>query len=538
MNTRAVRALVRRDLRRAVGSKPVLIPLVAVPALLLVILPAAIGLLPPTGEDADIDRLLTALPPAVTADLPTAPGARLAAVMLVYLLAPLYLMVPVVVATVIAADSFAGERERGTLEVLLTAPVTDTELFVAKLLGAFLPALATGLGGAVVYGTVANLTTGEPLFPNLLWVGLALWLGPGIAAAGLGVVVLVSSRVRGFQEANQLGGLVVLPVVGLVVAQGAGSSSSPPRSSSCSASAPGRSPPPSSSSAPAPSPGRRSPAASADGAAARRLSPPTGGAPECPVEEAFVAEPAAESPLEPADRVEVLRSAGILVLRRGEAGQGGGDPVGDPDGRLDGSLGDDLAADEPPDGGGRGGETDVPRVPAPRRRREEEGRPLADPELAEDWADLLGEVLDVLALDETDRAGHVAAVGEGTVDDDELGVGVPGGDLPLERPHAGLDAEPELLARLPRRRPQVVADGSRRHALGSRRRREEAPVDDRLHDLRRPPAPHGSGGVRRTEAERRGVARLVDPHVRVDAPDTVDEDDVGGGVRPRPDGPP
>jgi ABC-2 type transport system permease protein len=34
--------------------------------------------------------------------------------------------------------------------------------------------------------------------------------------------VLVSSRVRGFQEASQLGGVVVLPVVLLVVAQLAG----------------------------------------------------------------------------------------------------------------------------------------------------------------------------------------------------------------------------------------------------------------------------------------------------------------------------
>jgi ABC-2 type transport system permease protein len=35
-------------------------------------------------------------------------------------------------------------------------------------------------------------------------------------------MVLVSSRVRGFQEAWQLGGLVVLPIVLLIVAQLAG----------------------------------------------------------------------------------------------------------------------------------------------------------------------------------------------------------------------------------------------------------------------------------------------------------------------------
>lgn len=226
MNVRAVRALVRRDLRRAVGSKPVLVPALVVPAIVLVVLPAVIGLLPSLGGAVsgvgDLDDLLASLPPAVAAGLPDEPSVRLAALLLVYLLAPLYLLVPVAVATVVAADSFAGERERGTLEVLLTAPVTDTELFVAKVLAAFLPALAVGIGGGAVYGAVADLVTGEVLFPNLLWAGLVLWLGPGVAAAGLGAVVLVSSRVKGFQEANQLGGLVVLPIVALVVAQGAG----------------------------------------------------------------------------------------------------------------------------------------------------------------------------------------------------------------------------------------------------------------------------------------------------------------------------
>jgi ABC-type Na+ efflux pump permease subunit len=40
------------------------------------------------------------------------------------------------VSSVLAADSFAGEKERKTLEALLYTPTTDRELFTAKLLEA------------------------------------------------------------------------------------------------------------------------------------------------------------------------------------------------------------------------------------------------------------------------------------------------------------------------------------------------------------------------------------------------------------------
>ena len=55
-----------------------------------------------------------------------------------------------------------------------------------------------------------------------LWATVVLWLSPGVAALGLSVLVVVSARVRGFQEAYQVGGVLVLPVVALVAAQFAG----------------------------------------------------------------------------------------------------------------------------------------------------------------------------------------------------------------------------------------------------------------------------------------------------------------------------
>jgi ABC-2 type transport system permease protein len=224
-----VLAVVRRDLSVALGSKAVVLPALLVPLVILVILPAGIGLSPRFLSDGDLDDLaplLAALPPERLAELPADPALATAVVSLTVLLLPMLLLVPVMVATVIAADGVAGEQERRTLEGLLLTPVSDRELATAKLLAAWLPAVVLGLAGAVLYALVVHLTLGRQLgavlLPDASFLVLVLWVSPAFAAATLGAVMLVSVRSRSTQEAYQLGGLVVLPVVGLVIAQAAG----------------------------------------------------------------------------------------------------------------------------------------------------------------------------------------------------------------------------------------------------------------------------------------------------------------------------
>jgi fatty-acid desaturase len=63
---------------------------------------------------------------------------------------------------------------------------------------------------------------GRVFFPNLMWIFLAIWVAPAVAGLGLGVTVLVSARAETFQEAYQLGGVIVLPILLLVVGQATG----------------------------------------------------------------------------------------------------------------------------------------------------------------------------------------------------------------------------------------------------------------------------------------------------------------------------
>ncbi len=225
---RTVRTLALRDLTVILRSRAVMLPMVIVPLLFIVAIPAGVGFFAPqmaaAGEADDFAQFLEMMPAPMQERFAGYDEAQvIVAAMLEHLFAPMFLIIPLMVASTIAAGSFVGEKERKTLEALLHTPTTDLELFVGKLLAAWVPAFLVGLGAFVLYALVANLSAwhvmGGLFFPNAMWVVLALWLAPAAAGLGLGVIVLVSSRVSTFQDAYQLSGLVVIPVVLVVLGQ-------------------------------------------------------------------------------------------------------------------------------------------------------------------------------------------------------------------------------------------------------------------------------------------------------------------------------
>lgn len=232
MNWRAIRTMIGKDWRVISRSKLVLLPMIILPLILLVLMPAGIGLgagLAPEelASEGDLGAMLDAVPPEVARQLGDLDeGAFVAAVMLVYLFAPMFLIVPMMVSSVVAADSFVGEKERKTLEALLHTPLSDLELLLAKMLGAWLAAMAVAVFSFILYAvtvdTIMWYLAGRLVLPNMVWLILVFWVSPGAAAVGLAATVLISARVKTFQEAYQAGGIIVVPIVGVMFAQLAG----------------------------------------------------------------------------------------------------------------------------------------------------------------------------------------------------------------------------------------------------------------------------------------------------------------------------
>jgi ABC-2 type transport system permease protein len=227
VNWPVIRAVVRKDLLVAFRNRGVRIPLIITPMLLVVVVPTFLILggnllagAAVTGAPAGAALFEGFVPSVVEVAGEQVSWER---TVLEFLLAPLYLLVPLVVATVIAADSFAGERERRTLEALLHTATDDQDLFIGKLLAAYLPAVAASWLAFAVYSVLANVlgagAEGGLFFPTPTWLVIAFWVGPGVSLLGIGLMVGISSRVRSLQAAHQIGSLLVLPFLLLLVVQ-------------------------------------------------------------------------------------------------------------------------------------------------------------------------------------------------------------------------------------------------------------------------------------------------------------------------------
>lgn len=134
----------------------------------------------------------------------------------VNILGPIFLTMPIITASVIAADSFAGERERKTAEALMSTPIKNTELLFGKMFASFIPALLLTIAVFIIYATMTNYIGitefGTFIFPNESWY-LMLLNAPFLALTTIGVVVIVSSRAKGIKEAQQISTLLILPVL-------------------------------------------------------------------------------------------------------------------------------------------------------------------------------------------------------------------------------------------------------------------------------------------------------------------------------------
>lgn len=231
MNWGAVWAIARKDAFIALRTRAVVLPLIIVPLVLMVGVPVLVGLISGMAAQLDVastdmEEIARALPPGFGEQYAGLSEVQAGYIyFIVYLFAPMYLVLPLMASAVVAADSFAGEKERKTLEALVYSPTTDRELLFAKILGAWIPGVLVGLGGFAAYVVVANTMTyyvaSRIVLPNPLWLLLAFWVAAA-AAFGLGITVIASARVNTFQEAYQIGSLVVLPVVLLVIGQAAG----------------------------------------------------------------------------------------------------------------------------------------------------------------------------------------------------------------------------------------------------------------------------------------------------------------------------
>lgn len=125
---------------------------------------------------------------------------------------------PMSISLVIALETFVGEKERRSLEPLLSTPLTNVELYIGKVLAATLPPLLASYFGVGFYLSVAifGRLQWRP-DPMLIFLIMVLTTIQGIVMVTAAVVI--SSQTTSTRAANLLASVVILPMSLLVIAE-------------------------------------------------------------------------------------------------------------------------------------------------------------------------------------------------------------------------------------------------------------------------------------------------------------------------------
>lgn len=230
MRLEKVNLVFRKDWLEIKRNWQVILPIVIVPLMISVFIPVILTLIPSvvTGSEADLGGfvpLLQNLPLSVQEQLAGMTEIQVMIyVMAIYFFAPFFLIIPLMASSVIASDSFAGEKERKTIEALLATPISDSELLFGKMLVSFIPSMIVTIVSFVMYTVIFDVLSfglfdGMLLLPNLDWLLLIFGLAPTVALASIGLTVIISAKVKGFREAQQISVILLLPILGLVFGQ-------------------------------------------------------------------------------------------------------------------------------------------------------------------------------------------------------------------------------------------------------------------------------------------------------------------------------
>jgi uncharacterized membrane protein SpoIIM required for sporulation/ABC-type transport system involved in multi-copper enzyme maturation permease subunit len=117
--------------------------------------------------------------------------------------------IPASFSLVLALESFVGERERTTLEVLISTPLKEAEIYAGKVAAVLAISLTLCYGGLAVYCLA--------VFPGLGYFPLEVLVALGISticqvAAMVAGAVIISLNARTMRAANVMASFIILPM--------------------------------------------------------------------------------------------------------------------------------------------------------------------------------------------------------------------------------------------------------------------------------------------------------------------------------------
>jgi ABC-2 type transport system permease protein len=138
----------------------------------------------------------------------------------------MFMFIPVILPATILPYAIVGEKNQRSLEPLLATPISTLDLLLAKALAAIIPAtLATWLSFLIYMIASWFLLASKAVFGIIFqpyWLFAIFVIGPLLALLTADLALMVSARSSEPRAAQQVAGLVVLPLVLLLMGQMSG----------------------------------------------------------------------------------------------------------------------------------------------------------------------------------------------------------------------------------------------------------------------------------------------------------------------------
>jgi ABC-2 type transport system permease protein len=218
MRWEIVRAVVGRDWQETLRNR-LLVSTIVIPPIALTIVPLLVGGFVGSRElpEALARQALIQRP-----DWAALSPRQLTAAFGIQQFLVFFLMMPAYIPLSIASYSIIGEKTSRSLEAVLATPIRTVELLAGKAISALLPGVITGFMTYVTFAVLAGLIYGGALLgvvTDSSWLAGVFLLGPAVGLASVVAGVIVSARVNDPRTAQQIGGIIIVPLVALAIVQ-------------------------------------------------------------------------------------------------------------------------------------------------------------------------------------------------------------------------------------------------------------------------------------------------------------------------------
>lgn len=134
-----------------------------------------------------------------------------------------FLMIPIMVASIMSASAFVGEKEKRTLETLFYSPLSIQEIFQAKVFASMISSLSLTYLSFVIMVIVLEVES-RLIYHTWIrfswsWVAVLFLLVPAVTLIAIILIVKGSAKSQSIEESQQRAVFLVLPLLVFIISQ-------------------------------------------------------------------------------------------------------------------------------------------------------------------------------------------------------------------------------------------------------------------------------------------------------------------------------